>query len=352
MRERIDWIDAVKGTCLFLVIIAHLCHPCPLWTHILTGGYMQVFFVMAGITSVASSLTFREQISQKSRRLLLPYALYGIVLLVLGVILPTQISFGKGLLGLLYGRYSLFPLSAESNIPLLQACGYLAPFWFLPCIFLSYMLLSWYDHSMQPKVVVIIAIIVCCTTPLLPILLPWSIEMSFAGFLLMLCGRELRGAFLHKTKLLNNSYPLVLIWIGSAIIYMIAWKLDGPVNMSLSIMGTENMPFPLHIIFFVLLGLSEALFMSLSFMALHKSFITRIFAYIGRHALRLLCIHLFLGECVYFLLTDVHLPQIVRFMCALSVIFLADFILEHFSSLISKSMSRKKATSNIPTEKY
>lgn len=351
MQDRINWIDAVKGTCLFLVVIAHLWSPCPLWTHVLTGGYMQVFFVMAGITSIRFIRSFREQIISKCKRILLPYAFYGITLLLLGVILPKHIEFGRGILGLLYGRYMLFPPSAEVNFPLLQACGYLSPFWFLPCIFFSYILLAWYDHSKRPYLIVVLAICVSIASPLLPILLPWSIEMAFIGFLLMICGRGLHGILFNPPALFNRHFHLFLLWIGSAIVYMIAWEIDGPVNMSLSVIGSESMFFPFRFIFFILLGVSEALFLSLLFRALNTSAITRCFAYIGRHALRLLCIHLFIGECIYFLLADRDLPKIVSFMCALLVIFIIDYILEHYS-LIILSLFGQKTSGDIPAKKH
>lgn len=349
MQKRLDWIDAVKGTCLLLVMIAHLWQPCPHWVHVLTGGYMQVFFVMAGVTSLASSRSLREQLMQKSKRLLVPYAFYGIILLLAGVILPTQAEFGKGLLGLLYGRYSLYPLSVDSNIPLLQACGYLAPFWFLPCIFLSYVLMAWYDHSRYPYLLIVLAVIVGIVTPLLPVLLPWCIEMSFVGFLLMLCGRALRHVILEDSaKPKSSLWLLLMIWIGCAVVYAGAWWLNGPVNMSLNLMGNTAVFFPFRVVFFCLLGVSEAVFFSLSFRAIQPVVVTRCFAYVGRQALRLMCIHLFIGQGVYYLLADKELPMALTFACAIGVVFLINFLLDYSIQWISS----KKAAGDIPAEKH
>lgn len=342
MQERHEWIDAVKGTCLCLVVISHLWRPCPLWTKVLTGGYMQVFFIMAGITSIISNRSFKEQILQKSKRLLLPYAVYGIILIILGVILPANISLRKGLLGLLYGRCSIYPPSMASNFPLLQACGYLLPFWFLPCIFVSYVLLAWYDHSQRPYIVVILAIIVGIVSPLLPILLPWSIEMAFIGFFLMLCGRFIQRWFLTSTTYNSKTFfKQLLLGLGCIMAYMTVWHIDGPVNMSLSEIGNATMPFPFRFPFFCLLGICETIFLSLFFHAIQSSFITRSMAYIGRHALRLLCIHLFIGTCVYFLLANWNLPKGVVFACAIMTILLVDYFIE-YSLRIIKSILEKK----------
>lgn len=291
---------------------------------------MQVFFVMAGYTSLGTKRTFIEQLANKSKRLLIPYAFYGIVLILLGAMLPSHIDIGKGLLGLLYGRYSVFDPTIENPVPLLQSCSYLSPLWFLPCIFLSYVLLAWYDHSRHPYIVVLLALIMGCLTPFLPILLPWSIEMAFVGFLLMLCGR----AMCEQQLLERSDQPLVKISIALACvaIYMICWYIDGPVNMSLSDMGNEHMPAVFSVLFFVLLGISEAFFFSICFREWKESWVTRCFSYIGRHALRLLCIHLFIGQSVYFVLDTFHLPMVVRFMCALIVILITDYIIRTLHS--------------------
>lgn len=313
---------------------------------------MQVFFVMAGITSVPSTLIFRKYIYQKSKRLLIPYVFYGIVLLLLGAILPTHIELSKGFLGILYGRYSIFPPSIDNNIPLLQACGYLSPFWFIPCIFLSYVLLDWYDHSKRPITIIVLAIVVSCFTPLLPILLPWSIEMAFIGFLLMLCGRAVRSTLLEAPARSDRRFYIHLfIWIACIIVYMIAWKVDGPINMSLSEIGNTTIPFPFRFLFFSLLGISETVFLSICFKTIQESILTRCMAYVGRHALRLLCIHLFIGECVYFLLAEYSLPKFISFGCAVVVIFVVDYILEYFLHYLESAFS-KKTTCNIPAENH
>ena len=349
MQERLDWIDAVKGTCLLLVMIAHLWHPCPHWVQVLTGGYMQVFFVMAGLTSFASTRSFKEQIIRKSKRLLVPYAIYGIVLLLFGALLPTHANIGHGALGLLYGRYTLFPPTTETNVPLLQACGYLAPFWFLPCIFLSYILLSWYDHSRYPYLVIILAILVSILTPLCPILLPWCMEMAFVGFLLMLCGRAMRPILLKVPTRLSRAFFLqFLLWLGCAVVYMLVWRIDGPINMSLSQMENMSVLYPFRFLFFCVLGICEAIFVSICFRTISSNIVTRSFSYIGRQALRLMCIHLFVGQGVFFILSKTQCPMAVTFTCSIGVIFFVNWLLDYSLQRIA----RKQASSNISAEEH
>ena len=296
---------------------------------------MQVFFIMAGMTS-SSSRSLYEQIRQKSKRLLFPYFIYGIILLCAGVLLPTHAEFGRGLLALLYGRYSVYPPSMDAHIPLLQSCGFLSPLWFLPCIFLSYVLLAWYDCSRFPSLIVLLSIAVSVVTPLLPILLPWGIEMAFIGFLLMLFGRTIRPLLLESpTKFSRAFFEQLGLWLGCAALYVLLWGIASPVNMSLSEICNSNVVFPLHFVYFCLLGICETFFFTLFFRTIQTTITTKSLAYIGRQALRLLIIHLFIGECVYYLVSKLDMPTIIPFGCAILSILLINSILDRLSKRIS-----------------
>lgn len=146
-------------------------------------------------------------------------------------------------------------------------------------------------------------------------------------------------------------YLQLCLWITCAIVYLIAWKVENPINMSLSNMGNDTIPFMFRVVFFCLLGVSEAVFLSLSFKAVQGSILTRCMAYVGRHALRLLCIHLFIGQGVYFLMENISVPQAIRFACALAVILLIDYLLESASHLLQSALG-KKSTRNISAEKH
>lgn len=132
------------------------------------------------------------------------------------------------------------------------------------------MLLTCYDHSRYPNVIVGIAIIIGMLTPIIPILLPWNIEMAFVGFLLMLCGRILRTLLLDSEDKKFNKPLLIyaLIMVGSIGIYFLVCKINGIPNMSLSQMGGTKVFFPFRVFFFSLLGISEALFLSLYYLRL------------------------------------------------------------------------------------
>lgn len=51
IKQRIDWIDAVKGIGIMLVIAAHISPIGNKLFWYMTYGFMPIFFVMAGFTS-------------------------------------------------------------------------------------------------------------------------------------------------------------------------------------------------------------------------------------------------------------------------------------------------------------
>ena len=79
IKPRKKYIDAVKGFCIILVLFSH-AGGIP-FIGVLTACYMQVYFVIAGITySDRKEETFGQFTLKKAKRLLVPYAVYGTVL--------------------------------------------------------------------------------------------------------------------------------------------------------------------------------------------------------------------------------------------------------------------------------
>ena len=80
IKPRKKYIDAVKGFCIILVLFSH-AGGIPFIGGILAACYMQVYFVIAGITySDRKEETFRQFALKKAKRLLIPYAVYGAAL--------------------------------------------------------------------------------------------------------------------------------------------------------------------------------------------------------------------------------------------------------------------------------
>ncbi len=77
---RKKYIDAIKGFCIVLVLFSH-AGGIPYIGRVLFACYMQVYFVIAGITyNDRKNETLSRFIRKKAKRLLIPYAIYGTAL--------------------------------------------------------------------------------------------------------------------------------------------------------------------------------------------------------------------------------------------------------------------------------
>ena len=190
-----QWIDALKGLLIILVVAMHssLYLVMPKLSLVLSAGYMAVFFVLSGYT--AKEGTFIPGITKKMKRLLFPYIFYGVVITAYFSI----VSICNGYIntsewfGLLYSRYCVYPLGTEPNIMLLSSRA-TAPLWFLTSMFVSFVWFYVYVNLKQYfcKIICIISyLLLSALFYSLDILLPWSIDTSFICALFIITGYEL-----------------------------------------------------------------------------------------------------------------------------------------------------------------
>lgn len=158
IKARKKYIDAVKGFCIILVLFSH-AGGIPFIGGILAACYMQVYFVIAGITySDRQEETFRQFALKKAKRLLLPYAVYGAALWIIDCICEklTIPEIMRGWAGVIYARHCLYLYQGHhDNLLLLDNLN--GQLWFLPAIFISY-ILFWFivkaDKKARPIIIV------------------------------------------------------------------------------------------------------------------------------------------------------------------------------------------------------
>ena len=295
---RICWVDAVKGVAILLVMFTHLseqAYPLLTW---LSYGYVPIFFVMIGLT-YHPICNWKAAIIKRSKRLWIPYLFYGVNILIITSLLSKNVSFAHGLLGLCYGRYCLY---STGGFELLQGCYYLAPLWFLPCLWVTYLLMQWQDSMQSKWILPVIALAISIATQYTSILLPFSIDTCFTAFLFMEMGRHL-----GKIKNIPLSQTVSrIVLVVCCIAYYIIGAVNGSTNMSLGIYGQM---IPWSIFFFLILGITESIGLAILFRWIDSTFICQVFAYIGREALRLMCIHVLFGSLFYKGLCLTSLPH-------------------------------------------
>lgn len=119
-KNRIDWLDMVKGIGMILVIYSHVCTTFNLFNQWICSFFMPMFFICSGYCYSWK----RDFLKRNLKKILLPYYLWGI----LGILLSVVRSVVKGSLidnNLLERAWKLLVGISMDNYPL----------WFLVAFF-------------------------------------------------------------------------------------------------------------------------------------------------------------------------------------------------------------------------
>lgn len=227
--------------------------------------------------------------------------------------------------GLLYSRFCLFPFGAENNIEFLPMNA-TAPLWFLTSLFMgfcTYYLLfgraeqkTTYDYVCAVGCVVMTIIL-----SKLPILLPWSIDMAFLVALFIWLGKKAR-----RTEKLSN-ISLTAIGFACLLLYVILVYKNGSVNLSVRIFGNLGWK---SVGICTIVGATYFLLISV-ILRFSPQLVQRPLAFIGNHALRLMCVHMPVFFFVDTLLpsNEMDLPYIIlsKFATAVCVSWMLGFMI-------------------------
>ena len=287
---RLAWLDDIKGFAMLCVVIQHAFLNPP-WGRYLFLGSVPIFFVAAGFTT--TSMT-SEQISRKAKRLLVPYFVYavGLGLIALGATCwknGSGAGFGHRILlllsGIAYGRHSVFRDGSGIG---LNHFG-IAPLWFLPALFLSFVLLFLFDKLPKclqfPYTIGLLAGTILATR--LQIYLPWSIDLAPIGMFLLATGRFLR----KTTAPIQTGFPFVDCFVWPAWAFLA--RTNGfPVSFFNGQFGSHGMA---SLAAYVLLAVTEFVLLARLLNNTHggKLFFVP-FRALGKNSLVFLCFQLFI----------------------------------------------------------
>lgn len=304
-KSRLAWIDFAKFIGILFVLMNHIALNIPF---IGEFGYVfcvPLFFVLAGYTYHQKEESFLQFLKQKARRLLLPYFTYSFFLFLFFFI-KDYILTGKmntitwntffPVLGIFYARNSLYPLSAQTNIPFMTILN--SPMWFLPALFVTTVLFevcmrlfgtSWKKLSLNNIMVFALGIAVLYVAPFR---FPWSLDTALLFLVFMSSGYILKPnmkaiAEMESRRNRDNvKFPvhiLALIILLMISVGMVFW--NGPVNYSMGDFG--------HTVF---TGTMVGIISSYSIMLLCyllRNHIPTGAALIGRSSLVIMCLHMF-----------------------------------------------------------
>lgn len=332
---RHDWIDAVKGLGIILIVISH----CEIKNEYLqqvmfylASGYVSMFFVLAGYN--ARKEPFLPALGKKSKRLIIPYFVYGALAILFFCILDIiRGGFSEQILShdfwsLLYSRYSTYKLGVEANTMLLPF--FIAPLWFLTAMFMAYI---WFYIYVQLKsktskwscITIYLALTLFFTDN--DLLLPWSLDTSFLCSLLIISGYEFKDHFMANNK---KEIKYFAVFVIACALYIFIVSINGATNLSIKKYG--NSPYTGVALFFMLSILITYIYGEL-FKSFMPTYITKCFAFVGRLSLRIMCIHMPIISLLG-ITTDLSPSRICAISLTLSI--LLSWIAGHLFKLASK----------------
>lgn len=224
--QREGWIDALRGFAIILVIIGHANGITPSVQKFIYGFHMPLFFIIGGyVFHPEKYANVYELATQKFRSYIVPFLSMGFINLVIQAIREAQ-TMGAATWTrstLMHGVWLLYSWGEVKKMP---NCS---PLWFLPCFFIAVILfyLFWtyggFVGGERPRkkcavlcmLGAIAAVFYCISQGISH--LPWNIDMSVIGAVLMLIGHLCRrGEVFEK---LPCSFAFVLLLIGLGVIY-------------------------------------------------------------------------------------------------------------------------------------
>ncbi len=191
-RQRKNWIDAIKGIGIILVVIGHVFENQFAYDWIYSF-HMPLFFFAAGVTF--SEKPVFATIKRRIFTVLVPYLFFGILTALYGCLIEsrfrgTSSSIPDALLGLVFGQYD----TLYFNVPL----------WFLTCFFVVtvfYNLLCRLGRKQTAWTVSGIMMIIQLLVPMPQ--LPWGLDRAFIYMFFMALGHIFAdsGADITASKL-------------------------------------------------------------------------------------------------------------------------------------------------------
>lgn len=274
-KIRMIWIDNLRAFAIILVVLGH--------NYFIFSGYIStfhvpIFFLISGYLFKYKK-DFKQFFSRKCKTLLQPYFFFSITLYIFWVLIGNklggnagQFSYIKGLIGIIYGVNKEY-IFWQSGL------------WFVLCLFtinILYYFIFKYLKKLNIFFIVIICLVLGWGSTLLPIRLPWSLDVAFTALIFFILGNQLKKYDFDEYIYTNWSWiqKFVLLFV-LLVVNCICYKVNGAVSF-------YNNKYGFYLIF--LTGsISGTLFYFFLFRIV--DFHSRIISLIGQDSLFILAYH-------------------------------------------------------------
>ena len=283
IREK--WIDNAKGIAMLLVILAHTSNSLTgIWNfHFLYGIHLVMFFLLSGYTLRKKTLT-RTFINQKFSRLMAPYFITCAAIIVTDLFnnwyfshdISIKTSTESIALNLLRDFFASGSIDTFGAVEVNTIIGAI---WFLPAMFFAVLIFQFLLSVTEEDWILGSATGLIALTGYISgkfLWLPFSIQSAMLAAFFLWIGFEIRKhSLLSKVKIRHYLIAQVILLFG---IYH-DYSYIGFVKV---ILNDTLISIPV--------GLSGCL---LIYLLAVKDTKGKVLAYIGRHSLTVLCVHLY-----------------------------------------------------------
>ena len=208
MNKRINWIDVAKGILIILVVFGH-SDITKISAALINSFHMSGFFFLSGMTFSYKS-DFFVFLKKKFFSLLIPYAAFATLLL--GFQFAKSIVFGGASFNLLSGIISFFvPISGRTTTTVYGL-------WFLPCLFLTELILYVYFIIRKKYKVLSVIFLVLIFTTSISVYLTTNIAsiLSILPISLFFCSLGYifkKYDFISKTKKFLSLFLALILFV-------------------------------------------------------------------------------------------------------------------------------------------
>ncbi len=283
IKERIDWIDYAKALGVFLVIMGHTYKGYSVigWIY---SFHMPLFFFLSGITLKIEQISCKEFLKKRVKSLLVPYALYSAVYIILEVF--------KGIFNGNIGEIIKYFLRDAFWIRGQQATIGL---WFLPLLFLVEVLLMAVCKGVRNKnlravMVLFITALGFLYADKIGKALPWGLDTAFVVIFFLYAGYVFKQVCLSSWINEKQKDILRYIVIGAGLL-VVNIILN---NCNMKLIGNNADMYSLrygNAVLYILSALAGIGFVSIILGHILKNAKSKFWRFMGRNTLHIYCLH-------------------------------------------------------------
>lgn len=233
LKDRIDWVDSVRGFAIILMIIGHLINPSRPLAKLIYMFHIPLFFILSGYL-LNNDKSMSNSFKKSFQNLIIPMVFASIIHLVVWFIFETRVpllNIPIDVIENIFSSYIILMLYAIGDFNIYPGLRFIEPIgalWFLPCLFLCLVLSrlmlkigNIIARSILSIVLVMLGIVIGKF-----IYLPWSMDLAIVSQFFVLF-----GYYFRKYEVFEDQ-KLALLMIAPAIIISTICFTTGVVSLN------------------------------------------------------------------------------------------------------------------------